>query len=124
MKFGTASQKFTLETQRDSGVGKVGSEAARDIPVRPGNFPLVFACRTGREQHVKQMHVTRAGRGVVVIDPPRTPRDRKTIANLQRPRPLRVADPAEPAASVIVKGLDIRSHLLVRQIQTYQAVGT
>ena len=73
MKLGAECQQFALETQCDSCIGQVRPESARDVSVWPGHFTLVLAYHAGCEQHVKQVHVTRTGGGMVVVDPPRTP---------------------------------------------------
>ncbi len=126
MHFGTTRQEFSLEPQCDAGICKISSKTTCNISIRPGDFPVVFACRTGREQHVQQVHVASARRSMVVVNPPGTPRDHAARAQFQRFRPLRVADPAKPASRIIVKILDVRSHvsearLLIRILQLQAA---
>src|SRR5262249_37894911 len=76
-------------------------------PVFAGDLALVLAKRAARQQHRQQIEIACTGRGMVVVDPPRTLRDKTALADFERFGPGRVADPAEPATRAVVEGFHV-----------------
>lgn len=99
--------EFAADADRDAGVGEIERVLLLGKGVRTRDLLVMIRERTAQIQAEQHVDVAGAGRGVVVIDPPRTPRSHDAVLPHQGLETEMIAAPAPPAAGVLIEGFEI-----------------